>query len=475
MTSSFFGLDMALRALQAQQTGIDVTSHNVANANTDGFSRQNVNLATTTPFAEPSMNRPSTAGQLGTGVIAKNIERARDGFLDGQWRTESSSLANATNRQDALEQVEVVLDEPQGVGLNDLLNKYYKAWNDLTNDPGADAQSVRATVVQQAISLTQSFNRISNQLVSVRDGLDGQVKDDVADVNDITDQIYAINTSIAKIELTGQTANDFRDRRDVLLDKLSSLVGATSTENPDGSIIVSMGGQVLVNGVTGKTNLVAVPNAGNSNYVDIKYGTAAGPAATIGTSGIDGRLTARDTLVPKYQAQLDTIAANLISATNTIHQTGFDTSGNPGGVFFTGTNAATINVSTAIQNNSQLIAASNTAGAQGNNETALAIAKLQTQMSPPLPSGTVTSDAGYNSLVAGLGTDSRSAQNQVATQQSLVDLLQRRREATSGVSLDEEATNMVRYQRAYEAAARVMTTYDEMLDKLINSTGVVGR
>jgi flagellar hook-associated protein 1 FlgK len=466
---------MALRALQAQQTGIDVTSHNVANANTDGFSRQNAVLATTQPFAEPAMNRPATAGQLGTGVIAKNIERARDGFLDSQWRTESSSLANATNRQDALQQVEVVLDEPQGVGLNSQLNDYYKAWNDLTNNPGADSIAVRTTVVQQALSLTQSINRISSQLVNIRGGLDSQTSTDVAEVNDITDQISQINASIVKVELTGQTANDFRDRRDVLMDNLSKLVGVTSAENADGSINVTMGTQVLVNGTTSKTNLVAVPNAGNSNYVDIKYGTAAGPAATIGTSGIAGRLTARDTLIPKYQGQLDTIASNLITATNTLHTAGYDANGNAGAAFFTGTNAATINVSSAIQTNPALLAASNTAGAQGNNETALSIAKLQSQMSPPLPVGTITSDAGYNAMVAGLGTDTRSAGSQVDTQQSLVDLLQRRREATSGVSLDEEATNMVRYQRAYEAAARIMTTYDEMLDKLINSTGVVGR
>src|SRR3954469_8472145 len=255
MTSSFFGLDMALRALQSQQTGIDVTSHNVANANTDGFSRQNVVLATTDPFAMPGMNRPATAGQLGTGVIAKDIQRARDGFLDAQWRTESSSLANAANRQDALQQVEVVLDEPQGVGLNAQLNDYYKAWNDLTNDPGADAMAVRTTVVQQALSLTQSMNRISGQLTSIQGGLDGQVTADVAEVNDITDQIFQINASIVKIELTGQTANDFRDRRDVLLDSLSKLVGASSTENADGSINVTMGTQVLVNGTTAKTNL----------------------------------------------------------------------------------------------------------------------------------------------------------------------------------------------------------------------------
>src|SRR4051812_40697820 len=126
--------------------------------------------------------------------------------------------------------------------------------------------AVRTTVVQQALSLTQSMNRISGQLVNIRGGLDSQVSTDVAEVNDITDQIYAINANIVKIEFTGQTANDFRDRRDTLLDNLSKLVGATSTENADGSINVTMGTQVLVNGTTAKTNLVAVPNAGNSNY-----------------------------------------------------------------------------------------------------------------------------------------------------------------------------------------------------------------
>jgi flagellar hook-associated protein 1 FlgK len=472
VTSTFFGLDMALRALQAQQTGMDVTSHNVANANTDGFSRQNVQLSTTEPFAMPGMNRPATAGQLGTGVIANNIQRARDGFLDSQWRTESGSLAHATNRQDALEQVEVVLDEPQGVGLNSLFNEYYRVWNELSNDPGADSMPVRTTVVQQALSLTGAFNRIANQLTSIRTGLDNNVKTDVNEVNTITDQIYQINQTIVQVEVTGQTANDFRDRRDSLMDRLSQLVGVSSAENADGSINVTMGSQVLVNGVTAKTNLTTTPNAGNSNYVDVMYGAV---AATIGSSGIAGRIAARDTLIPTYQTQLDTIASNLITATNAIHTTGYDANGNPGVPFFTGTNASTITVNSLIQADPTLVAASDTAGAEGNNEVALSIMKLQTNMSPPLPANTPNSTTAYSSLVAGLGTDNRTARNDADTQQALVDLLQRRREAISGVSLDEEATNLLRYQRAYEAAARVMTTYDEMLDKLINSTGIVGR
>jgi flagellar hook-associated protein 1 FlgK len=258
------------------------------------------------------------------------------------------------------------------------------------------------------------------------------------------------------------------------MDRLSELVQVSSTENADGSINVLMGAQVLVNGGVGKTDLFTVPNAGNNGFVDVTYGSG-GPAATMGNAGIAGRITARDTLVPQYQASLDTIAANLIAATNALHTTGFDVNGNPGQPFFTGTDAATISVNTAIQANPSLIAASDTAGASGNNEIALAITALRNSMSPPLAPGTPTSHTAYNALVAGLGTDNRTARNEVSTQEALVDLLARRRQALSGVSLDEEAANLLRYQRAYEAAARVLSTYDEILDKLINGTGTVGR
>lgn len=472
--SPFFGLDMALRALQAQQTGIDVTSHNVANANTEGYSRQNVSISTTEPFASPGMNRPASAGQIGTGAIATDIQRARDMFLDAQWRSEAGASSNATNRSDALEQVEVILDEPQGVGLGTLFNEYYRVWNELSNDPSASALPVRTTVVQQTLSLTTAFNRIASQLANVRVGQNSEIGTDVADVNDITAQVLTLNQTIVQIELTGQRANDFRDRRDALMDRLSQLATVSVTENADGSTNVLMGAQVLVNGATAKTDLVTVPNAGNSGFVDVTFGSG-GPAATLGSAGIAGRLTSRDTLVPKYQAQLDTIAANLISAVNTLHTAGYDVNGNAGQPFFTGTNAATISVNVAIQADPTLIAASNTAGASGNNEVALAITGLRNSMSPPLPSGTPTSQVAYNSLVAGLGTDNRTARNEVDTQEALVDLLARRRQSLSGVSLDEEATNLLRYQRAYEAAARVLSTYDEILDKLINGTGTVGR
>jgi flagellar hook-associated protein 1 FlgK len=169
------------------------------------------------------------------------------------------------------------------------------------------------------------------------------------------------------------------------------------------------------------------------------------------------------------------MTANLISAVNTLHTAGFDLNGNAGVAFFTGTDASDITVNVAIQADAKLIAASSVAGATGNNETLLAITDLKNSMSPPLAAGTPTTASAYNSLVAGLGINTRTAMNEVDTQQSLVDLLDRRRQSLSGVSLDEEAVSLLRYQRAYEASARVLTSYDEMLDKLINNTGIVGR
>ena len=495
MTSAFFGLDMALRALQAQQTGMDVTGHNVANANTEGYSRQNVRITATDPFTMPAMNRSTTAGQLGTGAIAKNIQRARDVFLDAQYRTEDGSLKNAEARRDALEQVETVLDEPQGTGISSQLNDFYTNWNQLANDP-SDLPT-RTALVQQAASLAQSFNRISGQLTDIQQGLDGEVKTDVSEVNTLTDNIVKLNQTIVQIELSGQAANDLRDQRDVALDRLSELVQISTSENADGSVNVNLGSQKLIDATSGtsvKTDLVAVPNPGNSNFNDVTFG-AGGPAANLGNAEIAGKIKVRDTEIGAtgtgYLAQLNTIANNLISAVNYLHNGttnpsgAYDANGNPGGDFFTGSGAASITVNAAIVADPKLLAAA--AGAAppatgsagpGSNGVVMQIAGLRDSMAaaiPPLAAGTPTAQSSYNALIADLGMTNRTARSDASVQGALVTLLETRRQSVSGVSLDEEATNMVRYQRAYEAAARLMTANDEMLDKLINSTGVVGR
>jgi flagellar hook-associated protein 1 FlgK len=463
MTSTFFGLDLALRALHAQQAGLDVTNHNVANANTPGFSRQRVHIVATTPFSEPGLNRPGGPGQLGTGAVAQSIRRIRDIFVDLQYRTEVGAGAQAQVTQDALEEIEVILNEPSDTGVQNLLQEFFQSWQDLANSPADGA--ARAAVIQQATALAEAFNRASVRLTAVQADLNSQILPRVDRINQISAQIDDLNRQIVQVEVTGQNANDHRDTRDALLDELSKLVPITVTENPTGSINVSINGHNLVS--LGNVETLTTTPTGAGGMLQVRFGSDSS-LVNITSGELKGLIDTRDITVPGYLAQLDTIASNLITAVNAVHTTGYGLDNVTGRPFFSGTSAATMAVDAVIAADPQRIATAAAANQPGDSSIALAIAQLRTTMaSPP--------ESAYASLIATLGVDSRNAQDKVANQETLVQLLSRRREDVSGVSLDEEATNMIRFQRAYEAAARLMTAFDEMLDTLVNRTGIVGR
>ena len=248
MSGAFFGLDLALRALHAQQLGLDVTNNNVANSNTQGYSRQQVVLQTTDPYTLPGLNRAQAAGQVGTGVIASDIKRARDLFADIQYRSEVAGQKEAQAQSDALDEVQAVLNEPSDTGISDQFNKFFNAWQDVVNDPTDGA--ARATLVEQASALGASFNRTAQQLGTIQSNLDQKVKLDVDQVNQITRQLATLNRQIVQVEVVGQSANDFRDRRDQLLDRLNQIAPVAAAEQADGSINVTLGGHALVTGQT---------------------------------------------------------------------------------------------------------------------------------------------------------------------------------------------------------------------------------
>ncbi|HLH25571.1 MAG TPA: flagellar hook-associated protein FlgK [Chloroflexota bacterium] len=463
MTGSFFGLDLSLRALQAQQLALDVTGQNVANSNTAGYSRQTVNFATTAPYTLPGMNRAQIAGQVGTGVVVAGIDRARDLFADVQYRAEASVQSQAQAQSDALQQVQTVLNEPSSTGLSAMLSNFFGAWQDLANNPSDTA--TRAPLVQQAAALASGFNRAAQGLSTIQQNLNDHVKLDVDQVNSLSTQIAALNRQIVQVEVTGQRANDLRDRRDLLLDQVSQLAQIQSSESADGSVNVTLGGHTLVQGQS--VDALTTTATGPGGMLDVRF-TSDNSLATLNSGELRGLMDARDTSIPNYLGQLNSIAANLIGAVNSLHAAGYGLDGGTGRAFFAGTDAATIAVDPTVAANPNTVAAADAPNQAGNNNTALAIAQLQHTMSPS------TGDS-YNALIASLGVDARAAQGTLANQTALVQLLTQRRQTVSGVSLDEEATQMLRYQRAYEAAARLITTNDEMLDKLINGTGVVGR
>ncbi|MBC7346628.1 MAG: flagellar hook-associated protein FlgK [Clostridia bacterium] len=241
MPSLFFTLNIARRGLSAQQAGMHTTSHNIANANTPGFSRQRAVLETTTPWPVPSVNMPAGAGQIGTGVEVSLIERIRDTFLDRQIRNELATLGLWEQRRDALEQVEVVFMEPGETGLATLLGQFWDSWQELSKYP--ESMPVRTTVIETAQALAEALRHTHAQLTTIRNDLNALIGLKVEEVNTLARQIADLNKQIVTIKAAGISPNDLLDRRDLLLDELSKLVEITVTENDSGAIAVKLAGQ----------------------------------------------------------------------------------------------------------------------------------------------------------------------------------------------------------------------------------------
>ncbi|HET6849704.1 MAG TPA: flagellar hook-associated protein FlgK [Gaiellales bacterium] len=446
--STFMGLETTLRGILAQQLAINVTGHNIANANTVGYTRQTAVLAPTDAYTEPGVSRPPQAGQLGTGVDVTAYTRVRDGFLDIQYRAQAMKQGSATATQDGLSQVQDALAEPSDHGLNSLLQQYWSSWQDVSNAP--ENMATRQSLAQNAASLADGFNALASQLSTIQSQTGQNVLSTIDQVNSIGGRIAQLNDAIMKDTVTGDHPNDLLDQRDLLIDQLSQLGNVSVTATTYGQVDVSIGGASLVSGATAAT-------LAESNMTSLTSGK------------LSGLITLRDTTIPGYQSQLDTVASTLITATNAQHALGFDLNGNAGGAFFTGTSASTIAINPALISNPALIAASGN-GNVGNADNALSLANIRNQALV----GASTIDTAYSQLVTQIGSDTQQAQRDSDTANLLTGSIDDRRQSVSGVSLDEEMTNLVKFQRGYQASARAMSAMDEMIDQLISRTGKVG-
>jgi flagellar hook-associated protein 1 FlgK len=469
MPSAWFGLNTAVSALAAAQTAMDTAAHNTANASTPGYSRQRVRLVASAPFPFPTFNRSGLPGQIGTGVSVASIERARDAFLDIQIRSQGELAGYWDTRRDELSKVESIFPEPSGSGLGDVLSKFWSAWQDVAADP--TSMAARAALTEQAATLASRLNRDSGQLTSLTAGINAQLTGGVNEVNDIARQLAALNDQIQRVVVSGNNANDLADQRDVLLDRLSALVPITVDPQADGSTTVLIGGTDLVNHGTARTVVAGSVGPGN-----IQPQWSDGSAVALGTAKLGALVEMRDTTIVGYGTRLNTLAKGIADAVNLVHQSGTDATGAPGLAFFTytaGNEAASLAVNAAIAGDPRLVAAAAGPNQPGDGSIAGQIADLRTALL--FGSGTQSAADNYAGIVAAIGSDARQGSEMAANQSLVVEHLTTRRESISGVSLDEEATDMIRFQHAYQAAARVITAVDEMLDQLINRTGLVGR
>lgn len=473
MRPTFFGIDIARRALQAQMRALDVVGHNIANANTAGYSRQVAVLATTPPYPSASLSSMVVAGQVGTGVQVEAIRRLRDQFVEMQLRHETETMGRWTARHEALQQVELMLQEPSDQSLRDALDRFWQSLQDLHQQP--ESEAARAVVRERALMVTSSFQHVHKQLSDLRDDLNRLVGLEVQRINTLTTQLASVNAQIHRVTMSGHDPNDLLDQRDQLLLELAELVDIQVSERENRTVQVSINGFTVVDGDQ-SVDLVAKADPGDTML--FVYWGSSDQKLAIANGRLAGVLEARDELVKGYLDALDTLAVTLKEAFNAVHRSGYTLNdhdaGDPpdGGDFFTGNEAKDLAIHDDILQDLRKIAASGD-GSPGNGQNALELARL---FHEPLAALDDTSMADYlRSLISSVGVAAQQARNMTSSQTALVDHLHNRREAVSGVSLDEEMVDMVRFQHAYAAAARLLTTMDEALETIIMRMGIVGR
>ncbi|MCW2924150.1 MAG: flagellar hook-associated protein FlgK [Thermoleophilia bacterium] len=472
--STFMGLNTALRGVLAQQVALDTTGHNISNLSTEGYTRQRAEMTASAPWSNPSAFTQTTPGQIGTGVEVLRIERLRDQFIDQNARGQFGRQADAQATVEQLHQVEAALQEPGDTGLSKLFANFWSSMDAVASN--ADNDSARQAFANATSALAQGFRQVSTDLGNVAMQSDLRLNQTVTDVNGITQRIAALNTEIHRAIDHSQQPNDLLDERDKLMDDLSKLVNYTSTENAFGEVTITFGSAAPI----ALVDPTVAPGSTAITRADLDTAFGNGDL-TSGRAHADEQLWDPTTgTIPGYIGKLDALVADFVSGVNTAHAAGFDLNGNPGGNIFNpaGTTAATISLDPAnnIVTNPRLVAAASSwtgTGEPGNGTN------LKTVLDTVRPGGNAalggqTWDSFYKSTVTTIGADAQTAESTLTNADVLSDMAKSRRDQVSGVSMDEEMSNMLRFQHAYNASARVLTTMDELLDTLINRMGRVG-
>ncbi|MBP2651813.1 MAG: flagellar hook-associated protein FlgK [Firmicutes bacterium] len=586
MRSTFSGLNTATRGLYAQQMALDTTGHNISNANTEGFSRQRVNTATTRP---DTIYGGIGSMQVGTGVSVDTVTRARNTFLDQQMWKESSALGYGLTSDNTWGKVEGVFkEEAPDFGVQTVLNNFWNSWQTLSTY--SSNNSSRTAVRERGAELVGAIKHAGQQLENLVKDTNENLVVKVADINDMSSQIFSLNRQISNIEVNDRDhANDLRDKRDLIVDKLSRIGNVRVYENNNHGYIVQLGNVTLVDAsrVT-KLGVAASPDPDYNYEVRdvVVEGSVPLQKVEVNSGELHAMQEANTTLAKGYMDKLATVSRFLLQEFNGVHRAGYGSDNSTGHNFFGTANvdykaasqmkngewmkalkindelydanglakiaAKTSEIKSVIQSNANggkgtvsgtyIPSAGNadkymnfqlsmTAGglqytirdeknnvletnlatidgagsytlpygltfsiaspgasvgdsysfsvpqgnASGDNATLLANAlKEPTDANSSVLKGAALDDY-YSSMIADLGIKAQSRKRLADNQQALVNQINGWRQSVSGVNIDEEMTDMIRFQKGYNAAARVVTSMDEMLDKLINGTGLVGR
>lgn len=511
--STFHGLEMARRALSVQQAALYTTGHNISNANTKGFSRQRVDFQTSLPYPAVGRNRPQIPGQVGTGVDIGAITRVRNDFLDKQFRAENSRVGFWDAQANALYRMEELLNEPSKTGLSHTMTEFWQSLQDLSVNP--ESGGARAVVAQRGLAVAETFGHLSETLQTIQNDILEEIDKTADTVNSLLRQISQINDQLKQIEPHGYVANDLYDKRDLLLDELSDIVsirttydslGANSKEIAQGIVsieLVNRNGSslnppiVLLDGMTdyhenyfddfltytdsGDGSITSLQFKDQENitveqFVDQTMGRLAGLIVSHGYEKDNGEVEGH---FPNILNRLNTMAKAFAEEFNRVHRLdGASTQD-----FFVIADdedaAFTITVHEDIIRNPNLINANTLLPGQdladqyNNGENALNLAKVFSTALADLDNLSV--EGYFENMIGIIGVEAREANRMTENTNILLQQVDEQRMSISAVSLDEEMANMLKFQHAYNAAARSMTAIDELLDRIINNMGLVGR
>ncbi len=536
--------DIARSGLNAAQEALDVTSHNIANVNTPGYTRQRAVLEAKDPV--------SFGGHFfGTGAKVKGVERVYDRFIALQLNDARSGLSTDKSRSAILNDLEGILNDLGGAGLSKPIDTFFNSFEELSADPSS--RPARQAVLSSGIVLGDAFKSVDSRIRRNISNVNGEISGIVKDINDLSSQVAALNKQIQGIDISGASSNDLKDKRDVLLGKLADKIGVTTIESAPGAVdVVTDGGFSLVSGVN-STNLSVGVNGDNNLLTDVTY-KGVNLAATLKSGELKGFIDGRSDLTEAL-GSLNKLAASVIKEVNVQHRAGYGLDSSTGQDFFTpmnidtakmshntggavvsggtvtdpaaltlddyevrfsgpanfvvvntasnsvvtsgaytsgaainfdgisvtitdsptppaagdvfslsATKSAAINMDVSITNTSVIAASSTVAGLPGDNTNALALSGLRDN---PLVQGS-TFASFYQGLVSDIGTKSSDAENNVSVKTAVLSQLETQRASISGVSMDEEAINMIKLQKAFEASARLLSTASKMFSALLN-------
>jgi len=475
-----FGFNSAVRGLLASQRALYTTNHNIDNANTKGYSRQQIEQRATNPFKMPGI------GFLGTGTEIYNVERIRDSFVDFKYWNESAPLGEWEVKRDLLTEIEKLMGEPTDSSFRQYMDDFYKSLDEMTKNPSDTA--FREPVRENAMAFTKHINETAKRLYNMETETEYFIETKVKTINGITKQVVDLNRQIYSAEISGRQANDLRDRRELLVDELSKMINIKATESADGKYNISLGGITIVhhfssNEISFKGDKDADGNKTyellweNGGEVNLSTGELKGLIDVLSGNGEDNTYRG----IPYYIKRLNEFSKGFADKFNEVHRTGFGLDDTVAGdknffQYIENEAAATFTLDDSIIEDITNIAAGGSSGNPMDFENLLKLIAQREDKS--FFTGEVskgTPDDFISSMLSSMGVDSLHAKRVFTTQELMQKNIETKRMSISGVSLEEEMADMVRFQHVYVASSKMISTMDLLLDITVNRLGMVGR